>query len=111
MSSLNPLSMGRRDVCITRWYRSPLAGLARDRWGAVRSVAVLSGRPGMRPHDFCTSQDPVWIAGPRQAEVAAGAVGGCGIRPMPRGMGETTYVTAPNTMIDRTLMTQSRIVI
>jgi len=39
------------------------------------------------------------------------AAGGCWIRPIPRGIGETTYVTAPNTMIDSTLMTQSRMVI
>jgi hypothetical protein len=36
---------------------------------------------------------------------------GCGIRPNPRGIGETTYTMAPNTMIDSTLITQSRIVI
>ena len=36
---------------------------------------------------------------------------GCRMCPMPRGIGETTYTIAPNTMIDSTLMTQSRIVI
>ena len=37
--------------------------------------------------------------------------GGCAIWPMPRGIGETTYTIAPNTMIDRTLITQSSSVI
>ena len=38
-------------------------------------------------------------------------VGGCLIRPMPRGIGEITYTIAPRTMIESTLITQSRIVI
>ena len=33
------------------------------------------------------------------------------MRPIPRGIGETTYVIAPNTMIESTLMTQSRMAI
>ena len=70
----------------------------------VRPTGDADGPPdrscasGQRP----AGQAAVW------ADVAAG---GCGIRPRPRGIGETTYRMAPNTMIDRTLITQSRIVI
>ena len=51
------------------------------------------------------------VDGSQAAGGTAVVAGGCGILPMPRGIGETTYTTAPITMIDSTLMTQSRMVI
>src|SRR6478735_11899046 len=121
---MRPLSMGRRDTCITRWYRSPVTGTARAGGSLVRYVAVRSGCADGRPHDLCTSVGAGRIAGRRdgtefsrfgpcrsQVVGAACVPGGCGIRPIPRVIGDTTYRIAPNAMIDRTLMTQSRMVI
>jgi hypothetical protein len=88
--------------------------------GSVRSMPLWSRRHRIPTHDVCTAakldritQERSGRRAPRgQAVVAADeVVGGWRIRPIPRGIGETAYVTAPNAMIESTLMTQSRIVI
>ena len=77
-----------------------------DRWPTpdVRSSCGVKLAAGTDVIGRCS--DPQTV----EAVEGADAVG-CAIRPIPRGIGESAYVTAPNTMIESTLMTQSRIVI
>jgi hypothetical protein len=127
------LSGRRTGACITRWYQHDRAPLHELPVGQVQSVAVRSGttaevpltmvRPYVRngsrggetalqPHGNPRLGPPTRAANGSQAAVRAGVVaGGCLIRPMPRGIGEITYTIAPRTMIESTLITQSRIVI
>ena len=102
-NSLPSLSVGRAGTCITRWYQTPAGALTVSVVGPVRSDMVRSGQAGNRPHDLRT--------GVRQTGAAVEGARGCTMFPIPRGIGETTYTIAPNTMIDNTLITQSRIVI
>ncbi len=121
--ALAQLSAGCRHGCITHSYRAgaPRRLAQRRVWcgldwcgpGAGEYLAKLLVRPG-REYGSAPGWCRVHPAGSGRCQ--AGAVSevigvGCGIRPMPRGIGETTYVTAPKTMIERTLMTQSRMVI
>lgn len=87
--------------------------------GVVHFVPVRDGRGKSPTPDFGTCGRLGWITRegatiarsyPQTVVAAGDAFPGCLIRPIPRGIGETTYVTAPNTMIESTLMTQSRIV-
>jgi hypothetical protein len=125
---------GRRTgACITRWYQRGRALPHELPVGQVRSVAVWAGTTVevpltmVRPYTRNGSQGAQTglharsnrRSGQRarrrraaQAAVWAGVVaGGCLMRPMPRGIGEITYTMAPMTMIESTLITQSRIVI
>jgi hypothetical protein len=130
---MGQLSGRRTGACITRWYQRDRAPPHELPVGQVRSVAVWAGttvgvpltmvRPYMRNGSravsstlhACANRSPDAVATgveAAQAAVWAELVGdGCLMRPMPRGIGETTYTMAPMTMIDSTLMTQSRIVI
>jgi len=133
---MGQLSGRRTGACITRWYRQDRAPSHELPVGQVRSVAVRSGTTGEVP---LTMVRPYMRNGSRhidaglqayrnraaraalphqrgagnaQAAVWAGfAAGGWEMRPMPRGIGEITYTIAPRTMIESTLITQSRIVI
>lgn len=87
--------------------------------GVVWFVTVRDGRGEPATPDFWYARETrpvhrvpsgVGHADPQTVVAACDALPGCRIRPIPRGIGEATYVTAPNTMIESTLMTQSRIV-
>ena len=109
--------MGRQVTCITRWYRVAIALDDEGGVGPVRSGRVRSGHRGSGSPDLGTSLNTVWFtrqtmnrrigtsgllvtdgtglfqtAGERYQPYAIVGIElvGCGIRPMPRGNGETT---------------------
>ena len=131
---MGQLSGRRTGACITRWYQRDRASPHKLPVGQVRSVAVWAGTTVevpltmVRPYTRNGSRaggatlhacaNPAFgrhrAPAPRGFQAAVWAelvVDRCSMRPKPRGIGETTYTMAPMTMIESTLITQSRIVI